>query len=78
MMAHRIKPVLSSKYSGMYGLSERVQIKNLPERKGFAACAWISINALKTQLRDNQAQQVILLMKGEHRFSHDRALEKVG
>lgn len=65
------------KYSGMYGLSERVQIKNLPERKGFAACAWISINALKTQLKDNQAQQVILLMKGEHRFSHDRALEKL-
>lgn len=65
------------KYSGMYGLSDRVKMKSFPERKGFAACTWVSINALKTQLGDSDHQQVILLLKGEHRFSQDRALEKL-
>ena len=65
------------KYSSMYGLSDKVQQKAFPSRKGFAACAWVSLNAVKTQLKETDNQQVVLLMKGDHRFSHDRALEKL-
>ena len=65
------------KYANMYGLSERVKMREFPERKGFAASAWVSMNVVKTQLDDSATQHVVLLMKGSHRFSQDRALEKL-
>ena len=65
------------KYSGMYGLSDKVKIKEFPERKGFAACSWVSMNAVKAHLDDKSKQHIVILMRGEHRFSQDRALEKL-
>ena len=66
-----------TKYAGMYGLNDRVTLKTFPERKGFAACVWVSMSALKTKLEDHEKQHVAILMKGTHRFSHDRALERM-
>ena len=65
------------KYSTMYGLSDRVTLKTLPEQKGFAAGVWISLSALRTQSPNPDQQQVVILMDGRHRFSHDRALERI-
>ena len=66
-----------TKLSKLYGLTDRVTLKTLPERKGFAASVWISLNALKSQATQADGQQIVLLMDGLHRFSHDRALEKI-
>ena len=65
------------KYASMYGLNDRVTLKTLPEHKGFAAGAWISLNALRAQSTQIDGQQVVILMDGLHRFSHDRALERI-
>lgn len=65
------------RYSGMYGLTDRVVSKSFPERKGFAAAVWVSLSALKSKLNTADGQQVALLMDGLHRFSHDRALERI-
>ena len=65
------------KYSTMYGLGDRVTLKTLPDRKGFAAGAWVSLGALRTQMGQIEHQQAVILMDGLHRCSHDRALERI-
>lgn len=66
-----------TKFSKLYGLSDQISLKTLPERKGFAAGAWVALNAIKSQSAQQDGQGVVLLMDGLHRFSHDRALERI-
>ena len=58
----------------MYGLEKQVQVQTDSESKGMVEHVWTCLDRLKKS--ENPPESVVLL-SGHHRFSHDRALEKI-
>jgi tetratricopeptide (TPR) repeat protein len=58
------------RYTQMYGLKDRLIFISNEKEEGLAQCLW---KALKMRKSETHA----ILMKGKHRFSQDRALEKI-